>query len=74
MALAKRRIEGELAYWIIPEDAPLHDTLEELVELGGGHRKGNHAEWNKVEADLDKHYVDHSWSKYGNAAGTGLYE
>ncbi len=57
-------------------DAPLHDSLEELVELAGDHGKGNHTEWQKVEADLDKYYVDHtrSWSRYGNAAGTGLYE
>lgn len=75
LALAKRRIEGKpIPTGSILMDAPLHDSLEELVELAGDHGKGNHTEWQKVEADLDKHYVDHSWSKYGNAAGTGLYE
>ena len=75
MALAKRRIEGEpIPTGSILMDAPIHDTLEELVELAGDHGKGNHTEWQKVEAGLDKCYVVHSWSRYGNAAGAGRYE
>ena len=47
MSIVKPYPEGSIMM-----DAPQHDSIEELVEMAGGHGYENHHAWSKLVDDL----------------------